>query len=117
VDNPVLEALLDLLEHHRLILSSLANLSILQVLLISNSAPFIAVFDQISELLTNDVLNFFRVVSFSLLSVLLLITVKVIQLVVLLISVHLVGGLALHIIQNTIDVKESLLVIRTGLDQ
>lgn len=46
-----------------------------------------------------------------------LVSVKVINLVVLLATEDKISGLDLHIVENLVDVHVGVLIIRTGLDQ
>lgn len=116
-NDAVLEVILHLLEYHGLVLGGLTNLCVFEVLLVAYGARVRHILDQGSQLLAYNLLDLLVVVSLSVLTVLLLVVDKVIDFVVLLAAKDEVGCLYLHIVQDTVDVHESALVVGASLDQ
>ena len=116
-NHTVFEVVLHLLEHHGLVLGSLANLCVLKILLIADCARVGNMSDKSGELLADNLINFLVVVALSVVAVLLLLVHEVLNFVVLLTAEHEVGRLGLHVVEDTVDVNKGALVVRAGLDQ
>lgn len=116
-NHTVFKVILHLLKHHGLVLGSLTNLCVLKILLVADGARVGNVSDKSGELLADDLINFLVVVALGVVAVLLLLVHEVLYLVVLLTTEHEVSRLGLHVVQNTVYVNESALVVGASLDQ
>jgi hypothetical protein len=105
------------LKHHGLVFGGLADFGVLEVLLVANGSRVGDVTNELSELLVDDFLYFLVVVGFCVVTMLLLVVDKVVNFVVLLASKDKVSCLGLHVVEDTIDVHEGVLVVRSCLNQ
>lgn len=117
LDHFVLERVIHLLKHHRLVFGSLADLGVLQVFLVGDCPRLSDVGDQYSQLLGDDVFHTLVVVQLRLSAVSSLVRDVLFDLESSLALGHVEGHFDLHVVQNSIDVHESGLVMGPGLNQ